>query len=82
MQQSTDIRLELALTCFTHVIFAQRERAIANACWERDARLAGADLNCSAYDALSAESLAKEPLFPAGKFVYYPMHTHTGSELS
>lgn len=42
----------------------QHEHAVANACWERDARLKGADLSCHDYEALAMRSLTKEPLFP------------------
>lgn len=55
------IRLPL-WTAFT--LAGKHERAVANACWERDGRLRGADLSCKDYDAWAAKGLAKEPLFP------------------
>ncbi|XP_077495342.1 ectonucleotide pyrophosphatase/phosphodiesterase family member 3-like isoform X2 [Amblyomma americanum] len=39
-------------------------RAVANACWERDGRLGGADLTCKEYEQLAPMSLGIGPLFP------------------
>lgn len=59
-----DKALRLPLwTSFT--LSGRHDRYIANACWERDARLGGADLSCREYDSLANQSLIKEPLFPA-----------------
>uniref|UniRef100_A0A131YMJ5 Ectonucleotide pyrophosphatase/phosphodiesterase family member 1/3 n=1 Tax=Rhipicephalus appendiculatus TaxID=34631 RepID=A0A131YMJ5_RHIAP len=58
-----DRTLRLPLwTAFT--LNGKHEHAIANACWERDARLKGADLSCHDYETLATRSLTKEPLFP------------------
>ncbi|KAH6947622.1 hypothetical protein HPB50_020200 [Hyalomma asiaticum] len=55
------IRLPL-WTAFT--LDGKYEHAIANACWECEARLKGADRSCHDYEILATRSLTKEPLFP------------------
>lgn len=58
-----DLRLPL---WSAYTLRGRQESAIANACWERDARLHAADLTCKEYEALRTATipLVKEALFP------------------